>query len=233
MYAAASPAGWPKVKQQELWNYLKPHLAGRIPVVIIKGSAKPKGIQLEGPLRNGARRGVAGNILIGQTKVVLGNWITGTAEKTLRLRPGPWAWALGGLGLRVPTLRKQSQTVDAEQATTWLSLLLEGGGAAGAWTARIRRRQLARLTGRPKPADLNDRFRGASWLLAVKSAGAPEAWLRGCSVKLPPSNRREARAWGTPCQSGGCGCNCRRRNSKRMDRALNIGVQQPIVSFGD
>jgi molecular chaperone DnaK (HSP70) len=178
-------------QQQELWNYLKPHLARRIPLQSSKGSAKPKGIQPEG-LDEMVRAAASLEHLNPADKVVLGNWIT-ERLKNPETAAGPWAWALGRLGLRVPLYGSSHKTVDAEQATTWLSLLLDAGLRRIDGTA-FAAAQLARLTG-DRTRDLNDEIRARA-VAALKSAGAPEAWLRMLSEVAALETADEARALG-------------------------------------
>jgi hypothetical protein len=83
--------------------------------------------------------------------------------------------------------------VDAEQATTWLSLLLDAGLRRIDGTA-FAAAQLARLTG-DRTRDLNDEIRARA-VAALKSAGAPEAWLRMLSEVAALETADEARALG-------------------------------------
>jgi len=125
-------------------------------------------------------------------KAVLGHWISQRLKKP-ETAAGPWAWALGRLGARVPLYGSSHQTVDAEQAAEWLTLLLDAGlrridGTAFAAT------QLARLTG-DRTRDLDEDIR-ARTVAALKSAGAPEAWLRMLSEVAALETADEARALG-------------------------------------
>jgi molecular chaperone DnaK (HSP70) len=183
--------GLAEAQQQELWNYLKPHLARRIPLEPPKDAAKLKGVQPEG-LDEMVRVAASLEHLEPAEKIALGNWIT-QRLKNPETAAGPWVWALGRLGARVPLYGSSHKTVNAEQAATWLSLLLAAGlrridGAAFAAA------QLARLTG-DRTRDLDDDIR-ARTVDALKSAGAPETWLRMLTEIAVLETADEARALG-------------------------------------
>jgi molecular chaperone DnaK (HSP70) len=160
-------------QQQELWDYLKPHLARRISAEASKNSAKPRGIQPEG-LDEMVRVAASLEHLNPADKVVLGQWII-ERVKGAETAAGPWAWALGRLGARAPLYGSLHKTVPATEATAWLSLLLDAGLERIDSTA-FAAAQLARLTG-DRSRDLDDEIRARA-LAALKAAAAPEAWLR-------------------------------------------------------
>ena len=183
--------GLADVQQQELWNYLKPHLARRIPSEPPKDSAKLKGFQPQG-LDEMVRVAASLEHLDPAEKVVLGNWIT-ERLKSPETAAGPWAWALGRLGARLPLYGSSHKTVGPEQAARWLSLLLDAGlrridGTAFAAT------QLARLTG-DRTRDLDGEIRARA-VVALKSAGASETWLRMLSEVAALETADETRALG-------------------------------------
>ena len=183
--------GLADIQQQELWNYLKPHLARRIPSEPPKDSAKLKGFQPQG-LDEMVRVAASLEHLDPAEKVVLGNWIT-ERLKSPETAAGPWAWALGRLGARLPLYGSSHKTVDPEQAGRWLSLLLDAGlrridGTAFAAT------QLARLTG-DRTRDLDGEIRARA-VVALKSAGASETWLRMLSEVAALETADETRALG-------------------------------------
>jgi hypothetical protein len=182
--------GLAEIQQQELWNYLKPHLARRIPPELPKGG-KPKGVQPEG-LDEMVRVAASLEHLDPADKVVLGNWIT-QRLKNPETAAGPWAWALGRLGARAPLYGSSHKTVDSEQASRWLSLLLDAGLRRIDGTA-FAAAQLARLTG-DRTRDLDDEIRARA-VAALKSAGAPETWLRMLSEVAALETADEARALG-------------------------------------
>ena len=177
--------------QGELWAYLKPHLARRVPTEATKGLSKPKGVQPEG-LDEMVRTAASLEHLDPIAKVELGGWITAR----LRSRPtagGPWAWALGRLGAREPICGSVHRTVPTDQAGAWLALLLETGlhcvdGSAFAAT------QLARLTG-DRTRDLDDDLRARA-LTALRTADAPERWLRMLTEVVALEAADEAQALG-------------------------------------
>ena len=183
--------GLGEAQQQELWSYLKPHLARRIPTEAQKNIVKSKGVQPEG-LDEMVRTAASLEHLDPADKTALGNWIT-MRLKNPATAAGPWAWALGRLGARVPLYGSGHKTVDADQAAAWLSLLLEAGLHTIDGTA-FAAAQLARLTGdRTRDLDAAIRVRTVD---ALKSAGAPEAWLRMLTEIAVLETSDEARALG-------------------------------------
>ncbi|MEI7731756.1 MAG: Hsp70 family protein [Verrucomicrobiota bacterium] len=183
--------GLDEAQQTVLWNYLKPYLARRVPMEPSKLVVKPKGIQPEG-LDEMVRVAASLEQLIPVEKVQLGNWI---AE---RLRHptttgGPWAWALGRLGTRVPLHGSSHKTVEPGQAEQWLSFLLEldlrrMDGASFAIA------ELARLTG-DRTRDLDEPIRARA-VDALRSVEAPERWLRMVTEIVQLEADDEARALG-------------------------------------
>jgi hypothetical protein len=177
--------GLTEAHQQQLWAYLQPHLARRIPPEAPKGLAKPKGVSPEG-LDEMVRVAASLEHLDPAEKARLGNWIT------LRLKnsanpSGPWAWALGRLGTRVPLYGSGHKTVTAEQAAAWLALLLDLGLRAADGTA-FAATQLARLTG-DRARDLDDALR-ARTVAALQAADAPATWAQMLTevVMLAPAD---------------------------------------------
>ena len=83
--------------------------------------------------------------------------------------------------------------MDAEQASAWLSLLLDAGLRCADGTA-FAAAQLARLTG-DRSRDLDDGIRARA-LAALKAAGAPEDWLRMLTEVVALEAADEARALG-------------------------------------
>ena len=183
--------GLADVQQQELWNYLKPHLARRIPSEPPKDSAKLKGFQPQG-LDEMVRVAASLEHLDPAEKVVLGNWIT-ERLKSPETAAGPWAWALGRLGARLPLYGSSHKTVGPEQAARWLSLLLDAGLRRIDGTA-FAAMQLARLTG-DRTRDLDGEIRARA-VVALKSAGASETWLRMLSEVAALETADETRALG-------------------------------------
>jgi hypothetical protein len=165
--------GLAESQQQELWDYLKPHLARRLSPESSKNSARPRGIQPEG-LDEMVRVAASLEHLNPADKILLGQWIV-QRMKAAEKAAGPWAWALGRLGSRAPLYGSIHKIVPASQATAWLSLFLEAGLERVDSTA-FAVAQLARLTG-DRGRDLDDDIRARA-ATALQAAGAPEAWLR-------------------------------------------------------
>jgi molecular chaperone DnaK (HSP70) len=181
--------GLPEGAQQQLWNYLKPHLARRVPPVPQKTAAKPAG-QPEGTSEM-VRLAASLEHLDAVEKTILGNWIVERLRDPATAG-GPWAWALGRLGARVPLYGSGHKTVDAARAAEWVMVLIDSGAKAdgGAFAAA----QIARLTG-DRLRDLDEGTRGKvlDWL---KRGNAPEAWQRLLTEVAVMEASDEARALG-------------------------------------
>jgi len=181
--------GLTEAAQKEMWSYLKPHLARRVPLKPPKDVAKSKGVQPEG-LDEMVRTAASLEHLDPAEKAELGNWIA-ERLKNPATAPGPWAWALGRLGARVPIYGSGHKTLDPEHAASWVSLLLETGldKAEGASFAAA---QLCRLTG-DRSRDLDEEIRTRT-VAALKAADAPAEWLRMISnvVDLAPADETRA-----------------------------------------
>lgn len=183
--------GLAEARQKTIWNYLKPHLAARVPLNPVKEIAKPKGVRPQG-LDEMVRVAASLEHLNPPDKVLLGNWIT-ERLRSPATAAGPWIWALGRLGARVPLYGSIHKTVAPDQAAQWLSLLL----APDLWHmngAPFAAAQLARLTG-DRTRDLDDDLRSRT-AAALKSAEAPEAWWRMVSEVTVLETADEARAIG-------------------------------------
>jgi hypothetical protein len=182
--------GLAEAQQQTLWNFLKPHLAWRVPPEPPKDGVKPKGSKPEG-LDEMVRAAAGLEHLDPAEKAVLGNWII-QRLKNPGTSAGPWAWALGRLGARAPIYGSSHKTVGAEQAAEWLWLLLDTGlqGDGTAFAAV----QIARLTG-DRTRDLDAEVRARAFA-ALETAGAPETWLRMLTEVGTLENADEARALG-------------------------------------
>ncbi|MBI5690047.1 MAG: hsp70 family protein [Verrucomicrobia bacterium] len=159
---------------QALWRMLEPHLARRVPPNAGKNAPRPKGIQPEG-LEEMVRTAAALEHLEPAQKITLGNWIAARLQAPDLSPAGPWAWALGRLGARVPVFGSGHRTIDPDQAAGWLELLLARDlrSVDGAAFAAV---QLARLTG-DRTRDLEADLR-ARTVTALTTAKAPERWLR-------------------------------------------------------
>jgi molecular chaperone DnaK (HSP70) len=155
----------------DMWRFLKPQLETRLAPhqaqPQTKKQSKPKGIQPEG-LDEMVRLAAALEHLDPAEKIMLGDWIAPCVA-----RPGPWAWALGRIGARVPLYGSVHKTVDPDHASEWLNLLLDAHAQnlEGALFAVI---QIARLTG-DRARDVDDAIRNRA-VDAVRRAQAPPSW---------------------------------------------------------
>jgi molecular chaperone DnaK (HSP70) len=183
--------GLAEARQQEMWNYLKPYLARRVPLQPVKDGFRSKGVTPEG-LNEMVRVAASLERLDPAEKTTLGNWIA-PRLKNPETAAGPWAWALGRLGARSPLYGSSHKTVEPEQAAAWLSLLLEAG-LARVEGAPFAATQLARMTG-DRTIDLPDETR-AQAVAALQSAAAPETWWRMLAEVVVLESADEARALG-------------------------------------
>lgn len=183
--------GVSETQQREIWKYLQPHLAHRVPAARVKETFKPKGPQAEG-LDEMVRTAASLEHLEPADKVALGDWIA-SRLKSPATSAGPWAWSLGRLGARQPLYAGGQKAVEPGQAAQWLSLLLDAGLPAidGAAFAAA---QLSRLTG-DRARDLDDDLR-ARTIDELKKARAPEAWIQLVSEVVTLEADDEARALG-------------------------------------
>jgi hypothetical protein len=184
--------GLTEAQHQAIWRYIEPHLARRIPLTASKSSARPKGLQPEG-LDEMVRTAASLEHLSTRDKVVFGNWISERLRAPGAAGGGPWAWALGRLGARVPLFGSSHKTVDAEQASAWLELLLQRDlrTVDGAAFAAV---QLARRTG-DRTRDLEESLR-ARTVAALREAKAPDRWLQVVTDVVELQAEDEARALG-------------------------------------
>src|SRR5262249_47053461 len=123
-----------------------------------------------------------------EDKSALGDWIAPHV-----MTPGPWAWALGRVGARVPMYGSAHRTVDPEKAAVWLNALFEAQslnveGASFAIT------QIARLTG-DRSRDLEESLRDRA-LEILRSSGAPDSWQHLLTHAVQMDEADKARAFG-------------------------------------
>jgi hypothetical protein len=175
--------------QQQIWAVLKPHLLRRVPVGLPPPKEKLKGVQPQG-LEEMVRCAASLELLAPAEKVELGSWIVSrlAAPDTAG---GPWAWALGRLGARVPVHGAAHRVIDAETAATWAEVLLKldvkvHEGALFALS------QLARRTG-DRARDLDDGLR--SRVLSALEI-SPASWKQSVAEVVQLSQADEARALG-------------------------------------
>ena len=164
--------GLDEQRQLEIWNHLKPHLERRLPPRLPKPAPKPRGVQPEG-LDEMMRLAAALEHLPTAEKIELGDWIAPRLDSGAT--GGPWAWALGRIGARMPLYGSVHKTVDPEKASEWLQLLFDAHARSieGALFAIV---QLARLTG-DRSRDIDDDLRSRA-VAAVRAADAPASWER-------------------------------------------------------
>jgi molecular chaperone DnaK (HSP70) len=177
--------------QGQIWAYLKPFLEAGIPARPAKHLVRPKGVQPEG-LDEMARLGASLEHLEPAQKVQLGGWIADRLRHS-ELAGGPWTWALGRLGARVPIYGSVHRVVDPSTATAWVQLVLEPGviQLEGALFALS---QMARLTG-DRIRDLDEPLR-IRVLDALRSAEASPSWQRMVSEVVALDSADKARALG-------------------------------------
>lgn len=179
-------------QHQALWRVLEPHLARRVPPVASKNLGRAKGIQPEG-LDEMVRTAASLERLEPAQKTILGNWIVARLKSPGQSGSGPWAWALGRAGARAPLFGSGHQTVPAELAAGWLTLLLEKDlrTVDGAAFAAV---QLARLTG-DRTRDIDDALR-AQTIDALRRMEAPDRWLQLVTEVVALEAEDEARVLG-------------------------------------
>jgi hypothetical protein len=185
--------GMNEERHVEIWNYLKPHLERRLARNQPKQQPKLKGVQPEG-LDEMVRLAAALEHLNAREKVLLGDWIAPRVSTH-----GPWAWALGRIGARVPLYGSNHKAVDLDKVSEWLNLLLEAHASniEGALFAIV---QIARLSG-DRSRDLDDELRQRA-LDAVRAAGAPDSWQKLLSEVVTMETADQARAFGDTLPAG-------------------------------
>jgi hypothetical protein len=188
--------GLDEAQQARLYAYLQPHLARRVPPDAPQGP-RLKGIQPEG-LDEMVRAAASLEHLPPADKAELGGWVAARLRAEAK-SGGPWAWALGRLGARVPLYGSSHKVVDVEVAEAWLSLLLEldlkridGAPFAAA--------QLARLTG-DRMRDISPELR-AKTAQALRAAKAADTWVRMVTEVVALEAADEARALGDTLPAG-------------------------------
>jgi hypothetical protein len=183
--------GLGEVRHEEMWTYLKPFLALRVPMQVRRDVAKPKGAQPEG-LDEMVRLAAALEHVAPSEKAILGEWVAARLAQRVPAS-GPWTWALGRLGARAPIYGSIHRTVPPEKATEWVRLLLEPAvlRLEGALFALA---QLARLTG-DRARDLDEKIR-RKILVALKAGEASPSWQRMVSEVVALEAKDKARALG-------------------------------------
>ena len=184
-------------RQQQLWDYLQPHLAARVAPQKARAGAKQKGIQPDG-LDEMVRTAAALELLPVATKVEFGGWIAARLRGEMT-GGGAWAWALGRLGARAPIRGSSHCTVPAEVAAEWIGLLLrpEAEKLDGALFAAT---QMGRLTG-DRARDVDEATR-AALRAALATRDAPATWRRMVDEVAVLEEADEARALGDSLPAG-------------------------------
>jgi molecular chaperone DnaK (HSP70) len=184
-------------QQEALWAALAPHLERRVDPAAPKPKERLKGVVPEG-LEEMVRAAAALEHLAPHHKVLLGGWVAGRLRAE-RPTGGPWAWALGRLGARVPLYGSSHRVVAPEDAEAWASLLLELG-LSKVDGAPFATAQLCRLTGdRARDVSPEVRERAAAALRQLKGS---EGWLRMVTEVVSLEAADEARALGDTLPTG-------------------------------
>ncbi len=182
--------GLTEAAQLRLWETLKPHLARRAPLRPAKHLPRPKGVQPEG-LEEMVRLAASLEHLPLSEKELLGSWLLGRLEAPGQV-PGPWAWALGRLGGRVPLYGSAHLVVPPALAASWLECLLRRGLAQEG--APFAAAQIARLSG-DRARDLDESLRERSATL-LAGARVPERWIQMLREVVVLDAAESARALG-------------------------------------
>ena len=190
--------GLTEAQQRKLYDYLKPHLARRVPPDAPQAArASSRASSPRGWTRWCAPPPRWSTWTPGD-KAELGQWIAARLKAETRCG-GPWAWALGRLGARVPLYGSSHKVVDVEVAEAWLALLLELDLSAG------RRRALrggpARAAHRRPDAGPGPELR-ARRPRRSRAAKAPDTWVRMVTEVVALEAADEARALGDTLPAG-------------------------------
>jgi hypothetical protein len=182
--------GLSEAAQKDMWAMLKPHLAARVPLVPHKLPGL-KGIKPDG-LDEMVRVAASLEHIEPGEKVELGNWIMERLSKP-KTSAGPWAWALGRLGARLPLYGSGHKTVPPDQATEWVSRLLTQDlqSIDGLPFALM---QLTRMTG-DRTRDLDDDIRDRT-IAALKAIDTPTHWVDMVATIVANEANDESRAFG-------------------------------------
>jgi molecular chaperone DnaK (HSP70) len=183
--------GLTESRHEEIWSFLKPHLALRIPMRPPKHLPRPKGVYPEGPDEM-VRLAAALEHLSPESKSELGEWIAARLHGSPNPN-GPWNWALGRLGARAPLYGSIHKTLPPEKVAGWVSLLLEPRilQAEGSLFALA---QLARLTG-DRARDLDEDIRRRV-LTALRESHSSPSWERMVAEVVTLGAADKARALG-------------------------------------
>ncbi|MBL8924589.1 MAG: hsp70 family protein [Myxococcaceae bacterium] len=184
-------SGLNEASQQAIYAVLEPHLARRVPVGLPTPKEKLKGVQPQG-LDEMVRCAASLELLPVSKKAELGAWVASRlgAPDT---QGGPWAWALGRLGARVPVHGAAHRVVSAETAEAWIAQLLALDPKKHD-TAPFALALLARKTG-DRVRDVDEATR-AKVLARLEALKAPATWTQLVAEVVHLSAADEARALG-------------------------------------
>lgn len=182
---------------EQIWTVLEPHLARRVPVGAPPPKEKLKGVQPQA-LEEMVRCAASLELVDPARKEALGEWIESRLAAA-DTAGGPWAWALGRLGARVPVHGATHRVVSLERASRWIGVMLgldpkRHDGALFALT------QLARKTG-DRSRDIDESLRGQV-LAALQRGGVPPSWTEMVAEVMQLSAADEARALGDTLPAG-------------------------------
>ncbi|MBL8914123.1 MAG: molecular chaperone DnaK, partial [Archangium sp.] len=183
-------SGLSEQAQSAIWKILEPTLIRKVPIGLVDApKEKLKGVQPQG-LDEMVRCAASLELLPVTEKTKLGEWIASriVAPDTVG---GPWAWALGRLGARVPIHGAAHRVLSAEVAEKWCDVLLKldptkHDGALFALTL------LSRRTG-DRARDVSDETRAKVLTALAKS---PESWRQLVAEVVQLTTADEARALG-------------------------------------
>lgn len=184
-------SGLTEATQLKLWESMEPHLSRKVPLGQPPLTQKLKGIVPLG-IDEMVRCAAALELLPTAAKLSLGTWVQSrlaSAETT----GGPWAWALGRLGARVPVHGAAHRVLSPETAQTWAQqlLTLDPRKHDGALFALA---QVCRRTG-DRARDITDELR-TQVLAHLATHHAPEPWRMMVAQTTALSGADEARVLG-------------------------------------
>ena len=176
--------------QSTLWAYLRPWLEKKLGPPM---KEKSKGVVPQG-LDEMVRAVASLELLPVDEKALFGSFVLAKIATG-----GPWAWALGRVGARVPVHGASHRVVSPELAETWARALLTAGltrvdGAPFAVT------QLCRRTG-DRARDVSEPLR-FEVVAALEAAKAPPGWKQMVAEVVALSAADEARALGDTLPAG-------------------------------
>ncbi len=183
--------GLTETQHDEIWRLLKPQLLRRVPVGLPTPKEKLKGIQPEG-LEEMVRCAASLELLPVEEKVLLGTWIVSRIHAPATTG-GPWAWALGRLGARVPIHGAAHCVVPDSIAAEWIEVLLKVD-AKRHDQSLFALTQLARKTG-DRSRDIDENIR-VQVLAALSKSNAAASWKQMVAEVIQLSAADEARALG-------------------------------------